>query len=273
MKKHDFLVCIDSDGCAMDTMDSKHISCFGPCLLPIWGLEAWQEEILVRWNEINLYTMTRGINRFKGLAILLMEVDSKWKTISGIETFVEWTEQAPELSSKSVDEQWKKTGNVIFKQAFEWSEMVNASIEKMPPETKKVFPGVREALKQIHAFADIAIVSSANHQAVVDEWERQELLPSVDMVMSQNMGSKSECIRFLLKNGYEKNHVLMMGDAPGDYQAAQENGVLFYPILVRKEAESWKIFASQIAEAFCTGAYEGELQKQMISQFKENLSK
>lgn len=273
MKKHDFLVCIDSDGCAMDTMDCKHFSCFGPCLIPVWGLENWSEEVLARWNEINLYTMTRGINRFKGLAIFLREVDEKWKKIPGIEAFAEWAKRAPELSSNRAKEQWEKTGNEIFRQAFEWSEAVNVSIEAMPPETKKAFPGVKEALERIHTFADIAIVSSANHQAVMDEWERHGLIPLVDVVMSQNMGGKSECIRSLLKEGYETTQVMMIGDAPGDYQAAKENGVLFYPILVRKEAESWKKFASQIADVFYKGAYEGALQEQMILQFKENLSR
>ena len=28
-KENEYLICIDSDGCAMDTMDIKHISCFG----------------------------------------------------------------------------------------------------------------------------------------------------------------------------------------------------------------------------------------------------
>ena len=64
-KRNDFLVCVDSDGCAMDTMDIKHVKCFGPCMVEEWGLGAWREEILARWNEINLYTMTRGVNRFK----------------------------------------------------------------------------------------------------------------------------------------------------------------------------------------------------------------
>lgn len=273
MKKHDYLICIDSDGCAMDTMDCKHISCFGPCLLPVWGLEAWKEEALARWNEINLYTMTRGINRFKALAVFLKEVDDKWKKISGVEAFVHWTEETSELSGKRVKEQWETSGEVIFKQAFEWSEAVNANIEQMPEESKKAFRGVKEALEQIREFADIAIVSSANHQAVVDEWERQGLLSYVDTVMSQNMGSKAECIRSLLSDGYERTQVLMIGDAPGDYQAAQKNGVLFYPILVGKETESWEFFASQIAAAFWKGAYAGEVQEEMIRQFKENLSK
>ena len=26
-----FLLCVDSDGCAMDTMNIKHFRCFGPC--------------------------------------------------------------------------------------------------------------------------------------------------------------------------------------------------------------------------------------------------
>ena len=53
-KQKDFLVCVDSDGCAMDTMDIKHFRCFGPCMVEEWGLEAWEKPILDRWNEINL---------------------------------------------------------------------------------------------------------------------------------------------------------------------------------------------------------------------------
>ena len=32
-KSRDFLICIDSDGCALDTMDVKHMRCFAPCLV------------------------------------------------------------------------------------------------------------------------------------------------------------------------------------------------------------------------------------------------
>ena len=62
-KTKDYLICVDSDGCAMDTMDIKHFRCFGPCMVEEWGLEKWAGPILERWNEVNLYTMTRGINR------------------------------------------------------------------------------------------------------------------------------------------------------------------------------------------------------------------
>ncbi len=38
-KSKDFLVCVDSDGCAMDTMDVKHEKCFGPKAVEVWGLQ------------------------------------------------------------------------------------------------------------------------------------------------------------------------------------------------------------------------------------------
>lgn len=70
----------------MDTMNIKHIRCFGPCMVQEWGLEQWEEAILNRWNDINLFTATRGINRFKGLAMALGEIHAQYTPIDGIET-------------------------------------------------------------------------------------------------------------------------------------------------------------------------------------------
>lgn len=74
----------------MDTMDVKHFRCFGPCMVEEWQLEEWREEILTRWNEINLYTMTRGINRFKGLAQALTEINERCTPIPGVEELADW---------------------------------------------------------------------------------------------------------------------------------------------------------------------------------------
>ena len=43
-KNKDFLVCIDSDGCAIDSMNVKHINCFGPCMVVEWNLHNWADE-------------------------------------------------------------------------------------------------------------------------------------------------------------------------------------------------------------------------------------
>ena len=98
-KEHDYLICIDSDGCAMDTMNSKHFYCFGPEWVKQYGLEDIQEEALKYWNQINLYSKTRGINRFKGLAMGLEWAKEKGYETEGQEEFVAWTKEAPELSN------------------------------------------------------------------------------------------------------------------------------------------------------------------------------
>ncbi|NGT50498.1 HAD hydrolase-like protein [Clostridium perfringens] len=272
-KQKDFLICIDSDGCAIDTMDIKHIKCFGPCMVTEWNLEEWKEPILERWNEVNLYTLTRGINRFKGLAVALIEINEKYITIEGLDEFVRWTEETKELSNESLEVEIEKTNNICLKKALEWSKSVNKSIDLLSDDEKCPFEGVKEAIILAKKVADIAIVSSANEKAVLDEWNKHGLLENVDIVLTQNIGSKSYCINKLIAKGYSRNNVLMIGDALGDLKAAEENEALYYPIMVRKEKESWIRFSKEALERFTSNSYYGEYQEKVIAEFKENLSK
>lgn len=245
-KNKDFLVCVDSDGCAMDTMDIKHIRCFGPCMVEVWKLEKWEKEILKRWNEINLYTLTRGINRFKGLSLALSEINKQYQAIDGIDDLIYWSNNADELSNISLEKEIEKTPEKeIFKLALRWSELVNNSIKKLPESEIKPFPLVKEALMLAHEKADVAIVSSANLGAVLEEWEKFGLLEHTDIVLAQNAGSKAFCISELLKKGYNNKNVVMCGDAPGDLKAAESNNIHFFPILVKNEEKSWQDFINQ----------------------------
>lgn len=270
-KKKDYLICVDSDGCAMDTMDIKHIRCFGPCMVTEWGLEEWKDAILTRWNEINLYTMTRGINRFKGLALMLREIHETYTPIQDVDVLEAWVENSKELSNGALQKAMETNDSVILKKALSWSQHVNASINELPFEVKKPFEGVKEGLAYAHQFADVAIVSSANLQAVLEEWELYGLLEHVDIVMSQNVGSKAYCIQELLKKGYDTEKVFMAGDALGDYEAAEKNHVFYYPILVRHEKESWSEFRNQAVDKLVDGTYGGDYQQQKIDAFMENL--
>ncbi|WP_195516640.1 HAD family hydrolase [Paraclostridium bifermentans] len=272
-KQKDYIICIDSDGCAIDTMDIKHIKCFGPCMVTEWNLEEWREPILERWNEVNLYTLTRGINRFKGLAVALTEINDKYVKIEGLDEFVKWTEETKELSNEALEVEIQKTNNVCIKKALEWSKSVNKSIDLLSDDEKQPFEGVKEAIIEAKKKADIAIVSSANEKAVLDEWSKHGLLEHVDIVLTQNIGSKAYCISKLIEKGYSKNNALMVGDALGDLKAAESNEVSFYPIMVKKEKESWSRFTKEALEKFIGNSYSGEYQEKVIDEFKENLSK
>ncbi len=272
-KTKEFLICVDSDGCAMDTMDIKHIKCFGPCLVEEWSLQEWSEDILERWNDMNLYTMTRGINRFKGLSMMLSEInDSKCK-IAGVEELARWIKESDELSNEALQREIQKTENPIFVKALSWSRKVNQKINELAQEEKLPFAGVKEALKKAHKWADVAIVSSANLQAVLEEWEYYELTNHVDVVLAQDSGSKKYCIEKLIEKGYKKENVIMVGDAKGDYEAAQGNEVYYYPILVRHEKESWQEFQNVALSHFLEGTYKGEYQQKKADAFFKNLQK
>ena len=266
-RKRSMAVCVDSDGCAMDTMNIKHIRCFGPCMVAEWGLEQWQDAILRRWNVINLYSGTRGINRFKGLAMALKEIDRRYTPIDGVEELCAWAETAPELSNDAVAKQAER--HPVFAKALSWSRAVNESIEKLPQEEIKPFDGVAEALKAAHAQADVVVVSSANPEAVRAEWKRFGLLEHVDLLCTQEMGSKAYCISKLKEKGYDA--ILMCGDAPGDEQAALSNQTLYYPILVNREEESWRQFLDEGLSRFVKGAFAGSYQQSLLDAFHTNL--
>ena len=241
-RKHDYLVCVDSDGCVMDTMNCKHFHCFGPCMVAEWGLEEWKAAILDRWNVINLFSMTRGINRFKGLAMALGEIHEQYTPIAGIAALQHWADTAPALSNDGVAKAMENAegdAKLIFQKALSWSKAVNAAIVELDESLKVPYAGAKEGLAAAHAFADVAMVSSANRDAVEEEWGKFGLLEHTDIVLAQDIGSKAACIAEMLKFGYDLDKVVMIGDAPGDCDAADKNGVHYYPILVNHEKESW----------------------------------
>ena len=128
-------------------------------------------------------------------------------------------------------------------------------------------PGVKEAFAQIARFADIVIVSATPHEAIVREWGAQGLLEHITVVAGQELGAKKECIRKAMTGKYAPEKVLMVGDAPGDHEAAVANGVLYYPIIPGQEVESWNRMRGEAAEKFRTGIYAGEYMNGLLARF------
>ena len=273
VKSREYLVMVDSDGCAMDTMDIKHSRCFGPCMVEEWGLEEWRDEILNQWNDINLYTLTRGINRFRGLATVLGWVSEKYREIEDLFALIKWVESSSELSNAALEREIKIRPSVSLKKAMCWSESVNLAIRELPRDDIMPFRFVDEALRSAHKVADVVVVSSANLGAVLDEWGRHGLLNYTNSVMAQNSGSKSLCIKSLLDMGYDPKKAIMCGDAFGDLVAAEENGVYFYPILARHESDSWREFIDIALPRLIDGSYGDGYAEKKKNDFVENLKK
>ena len=87
-KTKDFLICVDSDGCVLDTMDVKHMCCLGPCLVHVWNLEEYRDEIIRLWRKVNLFSPARGLNRFRGLAKVLAEIHENYVRVEGLSEYL-----------------------------------------------------------------------------------------------------------------------------------------------------------------------------------------
>jgi phosphoglycolate phosphatase-like HAD superfamily hydrolase len=269
-KSKDFLVCVDSDGCAMDTMEVKHRKCFGPKIIEVWGLQKIEGKFLETWNMINLYSKTRGINRFKGLVKIFEVLTAEGINMPAFYSIQKWIETSPELSNPALEKAIEETKDEQLIKTLEWSNAVNKAISELHNEDKP-FLGVKDGLESISTVADVAIVSSANGGAVMEEWTRHELAPSVKVMLGQEAGTKAACIAGLKEKNFSNEKVLMVGDAPGDLDAALKNGVLYYPILVGKEEFSWKRLATEALSKLVDGNYRGEYQEKLIDEFNSSL--
>lgn len=263
-----FVVCIDSDGCIMDTMNYKHIYSFGPLAAEIFNIEK-KEEFLKMWNDINLFTKTRGVNRFKGLSIAMKkikEIDNKVEDFIDLNT---WLDNTAVLSNASLINEIKRTDSDELKKVLLWSEKVNEKIKELE-HLSKPFEGAKEALEEISKKARVVIVSSANKEAILSEWEKFGLLEYVDEVMGQDKGLKQDCIKYVINQGYSKENIVMIGDSLGDLDAAKINEVYFYPIIFDDEKNSWNNFKDNILELFLNHKYDD---RDIIEKYNEKLNK
>lgn len=270
-KKNKYLLCVDSDGTAMNTMDVKHNQCFGPAFIEAWGLEEHAEEVQHIWNVINLYSVKRGINRFLGLQLTLEYISKNVTPIEGLADLKQWIDTTPELSNVALIRYLEDVYSPVLEKVLSWSQHASLNIALLPVEERRPFDGVAEALIYAKEESDIVVVSSANPDAMYEEWELHGLAYFVDLILNQNIGTKEYCISSLISKGYNPRNVIMIGDAMEDLDVAKRCGVCFYPIIITKEDDSWKRFHEEAIERFYDGTYAGDYEAQLIKEFKEAL--
>ena len=154
---------------------------------------------------------------------------------------------------------------------LDWSLQVNAAIKAMTGKDT-AFEGALEGLEALHQYGKVVIVSSANAEAVEEEWTRHRLMNHVDEVCCQDKGKKEEIIASQIALGFDPTHVFMLCDSPGDFDAALANKVYFYPILVGKEKFSWDRMRNEVLAKITAGQYDS-MQEQFIQEFYSNLEK
>ena len=270
VKKREFLVCMDSDGCVMDTVRIKHCTVFCPELIRVFSLDEYADMITSAWKEINITGITRGIPRFESVVQIFDRLKNRGVEVPGSEDIAAWVRTASELSTASLQQEMLRTGSLALRKLQEWNNACNRRIQALEP-TFEPFPGVEASLRQLHAVADVAVVSAANESAIESEWTRYGLSRHADVIFGQEVGSKANSIAVLLACGYESRKVMMVGDAMGDAQAAAANGVAFVPILPGKEAESWRRLQEEALPKLLHGTFNPTYQNELLAALRSAL--
>lgn len=275
-KDKDFLVGIDSDGCAFDTMEIKHKECFIPNIIKYWDLQAVSKYAREAGEFVNLYSKWRGINRWPALLMAFDLLDERPEVINrgvkppSVEVLRKWVAEETKLSNNTLKSLIQTNPDPILIKALAWSEAVNDEIADMVHDVPP-FPFMRESLEKMSATADAIVVSQTPTEALEREWQEHSIDSFVKVIAGQEMGSKSEHLKFAMGDRWDAEHVIMIGDAPGDFKAAKANGCFFYPINPGHEEDSWQRFYEEAYDKFIGGTYGGSYQEKVIAEFDKYL--
>ncbi len=274
-RKHSHLVCVDSDGTALDTMDVKHKECFIPNTIRYWDLQPVARYARQAAEFVNLYSRDRGINRFPAL-LKTFDLLERWPGVPATakipraEGLRAWVQSETRLNNETLGEAAERTGDPDLKRALAWSTAVNESVavtvHHCPP-----FPFAKESLERLAARADILVSSVMPAEALAREWNEHGIAQYAALIAGQEMGGKREHIALAIEGRYDRNRVLMIGDAPADLAAAKANGVRFFPICLEREAESWRLMYAEAAGKFLGDGYDDAYEGALIAEFEKSL--
>jgi len=272
----EFFIGIDSDGCVFDSMEIKHKECFCPNFIKYFELQKISKYAREAWDFVNLYSKTRGCNRFLAvkhtLDLLRKRKEVLARNAEIVETtFLEkWVSAESKLGNPALEKYLAEKNIPELEKVLNWSVAVNNSIADMvygiPP-----FPFVKNSLLTLSENADIMVVSQTPEEALVREWKENDIEKFARLIAGQEFGTKKEHIALAAKGKYDDNKILMIGDAPGDFAAAKENGVLFYPIVPGNEEKSWQLFYNTAISKFFSGTYKGDFENNLIDEFNRCL--
>jgi len=272
----DFFIGIDSDGCAFDTMEIKHKQCFVPAFINHFDLQSVSSYAKETWEFVNLYSRTRGTNRFAGLILTFEilavreDVIKQKLQIPELKSIRDWVSKEPKLGNtslkKAVDETEDSELSRLYDWSFEVNEIIGRVVRNVPP-----FPYVKKSLEKLNKHADVIVISSANQASLNREWSENNLDQYVRYIAGQESGNKKDCFGQAVKGKYSPEKTLMVGDAPGDMAAAKANNALFFPIIPGEEEKSWELFYAEGLEKFFKGSYAGEYESMLKKEFLAHL--
>ena len=273
---HEFFIGVDSDGCVFDTMEVKQKEFFIPNALKCFDLFPISDLVRETWEFVNLYSVHRGGNRYLSIIKVFEllrerdEIKNSDIVIPDMTSLKEWVKLETKLSTASLRNYFESHRNSDLEKVIKWTDAVNSNISKLmrkiPP-----FPDALRAIRLIKKYADLAVISQTPLEAVRREWKENNMIDYPVAVAGQEHGTKTEQIEIAAKGKYSDIKILIIGDAIGDFLAARQNNVLFFPIIPGSENNSWHRFIDEGFGRFLAGTFKGFYENTLVSEFRRSL--
>lgn len=268
-KQHEVLIAIDSDGCVFDSMTMKQ-RIFHSGLIEFWELETVEQDVRKIAEWVSLYSPWRGLNRFQLILRIFEELNDRGIADIPLGSLAAFVESGVPLSAAELSKRIEQTDDEQLKTVLAWSLEMNHRIAAIPD--MPVFEEVRSGLEALRGAADLIVVSQTTEEALVREWDQADLTLFVEVIAGAELGSKTECLQAAMTGRYGATQTLMVGDAPGDLEAARAAGCLFFPILPGAENESWIELQGEGLDRIQSSSFAGTYQEDLISRFNAVLS-
>ncbi len=270
----DYFVGLDSDGCVFDSMEIKHKECFTPMFIKHWRLQAASKYARRAWEFANLYSKSRGMNRFPvcvrtlGLLVDWPEAVARGIKIPDLAPLQAFIDSDFPPSNAGLEAYRELHPDPLLDLTMAWSLAVNEAVGDIvfgvPP-----FPRVQETLDKVVSRADLGVVSGTPGEALQREWDENGISHYPQIIAGQELGKKVEHLEVMSGGSrYAPDKRLMIGDAPGDRKAAEATGCLFYPINPGREEESWERLCDEALDRFYGGSYAGGYQAALVAEFE-----
>ena len=239
--------------------------------------EAVADIVLRHIEHINLYSATRGSNRFPNLIRLFdalaheRALQQHGIALPDLAALRHYCETVSALGDITLAQEVARTRDPELAHILEWSRALSHDIDTRMADVP-LFDGARRTLEKMAQSSDLAVISQTPAAALRREWRAHGIDSLVPDIVGQEQGSKARQLQLANSERYPPSAILMIGDALGDHAAAQACGAHFYPILPGEEVDSWRCLHEEAYPRFLSGTYAGAYAETFLQRFMARLA-
>lgn len=244
------LLVIESEGAVFDSLRQRHEACYMPSFAALfaWGVDPFVCSAL--WRSLALSSRTRGEEPAVILLAALRRLNRIMPSVRR-SAFVSVLEaQIRDPDPQALIQAARKEGSPECL-IMEWMRTSDSLLSELEPAP--LFSEAAAFLAGLSPETEVLVHSSLSEAAALNRWETAGLGSSFLRLAGSERGSFPDYLRAALKNGYDFCPILVVGTTASAWQAAQNVGARFFPILPGAEAEAWKELSGEYFPALLKG--------------------